>query len=120
MAKVEPMNLNKKKMQKSRVLQVSISNVNQAQATFARHESSFGGTPIVLVPNEPRCFSCCLTIPDGFWVLCQKWYEDKGAHPAGYVPPSLKIRFLHAYVVNAFIRTYPSAIKRECFDVDSD
>eukprot|EP00939_MAST-03C_sp_MAST-3C-sp1_P004541 g4541.t1 len=82
MAKVVPAESNRM-MKKSRVLQVTISSVNQAQEMFARHESSFGGTPIVLVPNEPRCFGCCLTIPDGFWVLCQKWYEDKGAHPAG-------------------------------------
>eukprot|EP00940_MAST-03C_sp_MAST-3C-sp2_P002616 g2616.t1 len=72
-------------MSKSRVVQVTISDVSDAPEVFARHENKYGGTPIVLVPEEPKFFSCCLTIPDGFWVLCQKWYEDKGIFPAGFV-----------------------------------
>jgi len=71
-------------MSKSRVVQIAINDVAAAAVHFSRREAG-GGTPIVLVPSEPCCFSCCVTIPDGCWILHQKWYEDQGALPAGFI-----------------------------------
>jgi len=70
-------------IKKSRVVQVHINDVREAPEIFAKKEIE--GTPIVLVPDEPCCFNCCVTVPDGFWILQQKWYKDQGETPAGFI-----------------------------------
>jgi len=71
-------------MQKSRVVQIHNMSISQTAAIFSNPENKQSGMPIVLVPSEPWCFSCCVTVPSGFWILSQSWYEDQGQEDAGF------------------------------------
>eukprot|EP01029_Cantina_marsupialis_P016079 TRINITY_DN3569_c0_g1_i1.p1 TRINITY_DN3569_c0_g1~~TRINITY_DN3569_c0_g1_i1.p1 ORF type:complete len:423 (+),score=159.74 TRINITY_DN3569_c0_g1_i1:105-1373(+) len=63
------------------VTQMTISNPMEANRIF---ETDYGANiPIVLVPNYPSCCHLCLNVPDGVYVLYQKWNKHMGLLDAG-------------------------------------
>ena len=79
-----------KKYPRTHCIQLHVNKISEA----SRHFQNFSITekPIVIVPDTLQCFACfpsfftcCLTIPDGMWVLYQRCGRDMGEQRPGFI-----------------------------------
>jgi regulator of protease activity HflC (stomatin/prohibitin superfamily) len=78
------------KYPRTHCIQLHVNKISEA----SRHFQNFSITekPIVIVPDTLQCFACfpsfftcCLTIPDGMWVLYQRCGRDMGEQRPGFI-----------------------------------
>lgn len=69
----------------SKLIQRKIRKPKHADREFARIADDGDEIPIVLVPRSKFPFHFAVTVPDGPFILHQRWYRDEGELPPGIV-----------------------------------
>ena len=77
-----------KRYPRTHCVQLHVNKITDAAHHFQHF--SIEEKPIVIVPDTPKClgilfFTCCLTVPDGMWVIYQRCGRDEGGRKPGFI-----------------------------------
>jgi hypothetical protein len=77
-----------KRYPRTHCVQLHVNRITDAAHHFQHF--SIEEKPIVIVPDTPKClgilfFTCCLTVPDGMWVIYQRCGRDEGGRKPGFI-----------------------------------